>query len=148
MTTDSLSDSERLYLIVLHMARRLRDFDVAAGISATRFSALASLIFHGEMNIGQLAAFERVSRPAMTRLVRDLEKDGFVTRRADPADGRGVIVSTTPAGRRIVGKIRGAKIAFVDDFLTGQSKGLRGAMSQVLAPLEELAEAEESRWES
>lgn len=143
MTTDSLSDSERLYLIVLHLARKLRDFDVAAGISATRFSALASLIFHGEMNIGQLAAFERISRPAMTRLVRDLEKDGYVRRRADPADGRGIIVSTTPAGRRLVGKVRTAKIAFVDDFLTAQPTGLRGALSRVLAPLEELAESEE-----
>ena len=143
MTTAALSDSERLYLIILHMARRLRDFDLAAGISTTRFSALASLIFHGEMNVSQLADFERVSRPAMTRLVRDLERAGYVRRCADPEDGRGVIVRVTPAGRRIVDQVRTAKIAYVEDFLSAQSKGLRGALTRILGPLERLAEAED-----
>jgi DNA-binding MarR family transcriptional regulator len=41
----------------------------------------------------------------MTRLVDGLEREGFVKRRRDPADARGVLVEATPAGKRIL--IRG-----------------------------------------
>lgn len=134
-----MSDAERLYLIVLYTARRLRDIDVSVGISPTRFSAIASLMFKGEMNIGQLAKIEHVSRPAMTRLVRDLESDGLVQKSADPSDGRGVVVSPTDEGRRIVTKCREQKIDFVRLFLAQQPKEVTEAIVSVLDPLEELA---------
>lgn len=63
--------------------------------------------------------------------------------RADPADGRGVIVSIAPAGRRIVDEVRGAKIAIIDDVRAARPKGHRRAPSQVLGPLAAFAEAEE-----
>src|SRR5215469_1187331 len=100
------SDGERLYLLVQHLARRLRDIDDANGISPARFSTLVNLAFHGINNVGELAAMERVSRPAMTRLVQDMEKSGLVDRAADKRDGRGVVVKLTPKGRAIVDRIR------------------------------------------
>lgn len=80
--------AEDLYGFVQHFGRRLREIDVQLDISPARFSVLASLVFHGRANIGELAAFERVRRPSMTRLVRDMERAGLVRRADDPSDGR------------------------------------------------------------
>src|SRR5690242_20267861 len=96
------SDSERLYLLVQHLGRRLRDVDLAHGISSARFSVLAHLAFHGADNVGELAAAERVSRPAMTRLVRDMERSGLVRKAVDSRDGRGVRVELTAKGRSLL----------------------------------------------
>lgn len=118
-------DGERLYLFVQHLARRLRDIDAAAGISPARFSALVNLAFHGVNNVGELAAMERVSRPAMTRLVQDMEEAGLVERLVDESDGRGVMVRLTPKGRGIVDRVRRAKIAFVETHLDSLDQGAR-----------------------
>src|SRR5215469_15634480 len=104
------SDAEVLYLTVQHLGRLLRDIDVACGISNARFSVLVHLAFHGVNNVGGLAAAERVSRPAMTRLVQDMEKSGLVRRGADSSDRRGVLVKLTKKGRTIMRRVRNEKI--------------------------------------
>src|SRR5215472_11603351 len=109
----SRSDAEALYLTVQHLGRLLRDVDVACGISNARFSVLVHLAFHGVNNVGELAAAERVSRPAMTRLVQDMEKSGLVRRGADSSDGRGVLVKLTTRGRAIMRRVRNKKITLV-----------------------------------
>src|SRR5215472_12157579 len=109
----SRSDAEALYLTVQHLGRLLRDIDVARGISNARFSVLVHLAFHGVDNVGELAAAERVSRPAMTRLVQDMEKSGLVRRGADSRDGRGVLVELTKKGRVIMRHVRNEKITLV-----------------------------------
>jgi DNA-binding MarR family transcriptional regulator len=40
-----------------------------------------------------------ISRQAVAQLVKEIEAAGFVKRRSDPDDGRGVIVAFTPKGR-------------------------------------------------
>ena len=116
-TNDPRRDAERIYVFVQHLGRRLRDIDQAFGISPRRFSALAGLAFDGPTSIGELAAFERIARPSMTRLVQDMERDGLIQRRPDPTDGRGVRIRITARGRALVEEIRQRKIALVADFL-------------------------------
>ena len=58
------------------------------GFATARFAVLANLKFHGAYNVGALAAALQVSRPAMTRLVRDMEVAGLVERSPDERDGR------------------------------------------------------------
>ncbi len=115
--TDHRREAERIYVFVQHLGRRLRDIDQAFGISPRRFSALAGLAFDGPTSVGELAAFERVKRPSMTRLVQDMERDGLIQRRPDPTDGRGVRIRITPRGRALVEQVRQRKIALVADFL-------------------------------
>lgn len=62
---------------------------------------------------------ERVvlSRSRVSRLVDDLERDGLVERRPDPADGRATLAHLTPAGRRMFRKaakvyLRGIDVHF------------------------------------
>ena len=94
--------ADRLHSAALHLLRRLRTEDDALGVSPPRLSALSVVVFAGPIGIGALAAAEGVAAPTMTRLVDGLERDGFVRRRPDPADARGVLVEATATGKRIL----------------------------------------------
>ncbi|MFC3077278.1 MarR family winged helix-turn-helix transcriptional regulator [Phenylobacterium terrae] len=131
---------EQIYLFVQHLGRRLRDIDLQAGLSPARFSALASLAFHGPANVGELAQFERVSRPAMTRLARDMERAGLIRRRPDPQDRRGVRIEPTARGLALVEAVRTAKIALVAEHLDRLEPALRAQAAAVFGALEDLAE--------
>ena len=136
-------EAERIYLFVQHLGRRLRDIDARAGLTPARFSALASLRFHGSRNIGDLAADERVRAPSMTRLVRDMTRDGLLTRAPDPNDGRGVLIALTPEAALLFDQIRAEKIALVADYLGGLGAGVQGAIKVAFAALDDLAEPPE-----
>jgi DNA-binding MarR family transcriptional regulator len=133
-------EPERIYLFVQHLGRRLRDIDARAGLTPARFSTLASLRFHGSRNIGDLAADERVRPPSMTRLVRDMERDGLLTRTPDPADGRGVLIELTPRAIASFDAVRAEKIALVEDYLEGLSASAQAAIRIAFAALDDLAE--------
>jgi len=133
-------DAERIYLFVQHLGRRLRDFDREVGLSHRRFSALAGLAFEGPTNVGELATFERVKRPAMTRLVQDMERDELVERFADPDDGRGVRIRITPRGRALVRRVRERKIGFVQAYLATLGPDDIAAIRTAFTALDELAE--------
>ena len=49
--------------------------------------------------MGELAARARLSKQTMTTMVRLLERDGLVERRADPSDGRASLVFLTERAR-------------------------------------------------
>ena len=133
--------AERVYVWVQHVARRLRASDLELGLTPARFSALASLVFHGgPMNLAQLARFERVRPPTITRLVRELERDGLVTRRPDPDDGRAWRVAVTAAGRRLVERSRGRKIRLFEEHLAGRPPAALRAIDAAFDCLEPLGE--------
>jgi DNA-binding MarR family transcriptional regulator len=140
MGRDDRSQAERVYLLAQHLGRRLRALDGEMGLSPARFSALAGLAFHGPMNLCELAEFEGVRPPSMTRLVRDMGAAGLVRRRPDPGDGRGVRVELSAAGRAAVGRARRRKVAWVARRLAGAGAADRRALDRALALLEPLAE--------
>jgi DNA-binding MarR family transcriptional regulator len=102
--------ADRLHSAALHLLRRLRIEDDALGVSPSRLSALSVVVYAGPLAIGALATAEGVAAPTMTRLVDGLERDGFVRRRRDPADARGVLVDATPAGKRILTRGRAQRV--------------------------------------
>jgi DNA-binding MarR family transcriptional regulator len=67
-------------------------------VSLTSLAALSTLDRRGPRRVTELAALEGVTQPSVTTLVNNLERAGFVERRADPADRRAVLVALTPAG--------------------------------------------------
>lgn len=56
----------------------------------------------GPARLTSLAAKEGVSQPSMTQLIQRLERQGLVTRLADPDDGRVALVSITQAGQALL----------------------------------------------
>jgi DNA-binding MarR family transcriptional regulator len=103
--------ADRLHSAAIHLLRRLRREDAAAGIGPARLSALSVLVFGGPMPLGRLAAAEQVRPPTMSRVVSGLEAAGLVGRDADPRDGRQVILRATAAGMRVLQRGRRRRIA-------------------------------------
>jgi DNA-binding MarR family transcriptional regulator len=65
-----------------------------------RLSALAVIDKRGPISVTALADKEMVRPATMSRMVSALVDEGLVKRAEDKNDGRGVLVSTTPKGRR------------------------------------------------
>ena len=94
--------AQQLHAAAIHLLRRLRAEDVASGLTAPRLSALSVLVFGGAHTIGELAAAEQVRPPTISRLVRELERDGLVRRESDPGDARIQRVHATRAGEALL----------------------------------------------
>ncbi len=71
---------------------------LAWGTSLTCRSVLATLGDDSPVRLTTLAAATGVSQPAMTQLVRRLEREGLVTRLIDPEDARATLVAISDAG--------------------------------------------------
>jgi DNA-binding MarR family transcriptional regulator len=59
-------------------------------------SILIPLFEEDGLRLGEIARRARLSKQTMTTMVRLLERDGLVERRADPRDGRATLVFLTP----------------------------------------------------
>lgn len=73
-----------------------------ADLSATAAYALNRVCREGPIRLTVLAAKEGVSQPSMTQLIQRLERQGLVTRLADPEDGRATLVGITATGQKLI----------------------------------------------
>jgi DNA-binding MarR family transcriptional regulator len=106
----------RTRLAVLRLARRLRQ-NVTAGITPSQQSALAAIEQKGPLTLGELAGFENVQPPSITRIVGNLEASGLVERTTAMADRRVSLVQITAAGRNELGTIRSQRNAWLAERL-------------------------------
>ncbi|TDI35754.1 MAG: MarR family transcriptional regulator [Acidobacteria bacterium] len=107
----NLELADRLHSAAIHLLRRLRREDSASGLSAPRLSALSVIIFGGPVTMGELAAAEQVRPPTISRLVKDLERQGLVSRKPDPGDERVQRVSATAKGKRLLNEGRRRRVS-------------------------------------
>lgn len=98
--TDGLATA--VHAAAVRLLRGLRVGDSDDGLTAPRASALSVLVFGGPQTITALATAEQVRPPTMSRLVRDMTRDGLVVVRADPEDARVRRVTATTRGRRLL----------------------------------------------
>jgi DNA-binding MarR family transcriptional regulator len=82
--------------------RRHMEANVLAAdrLSWTAFTGLWVLWIWGEMESRDFAQAVGISRPTATGVVSTLESRRYVRRRKDARDGRMVLVSLTPSGKR------------------------------------------------
>ncbi len=80
------------------------------GLTITEFEVLLQLGAAGPagMRPGALCPSIRLTQPSLSRAVARLERQGRVRRAAAPGDGRGVLVSLTPAGRTVLAQASAA----------------------------------------
>ena len=94
--------ADRLHAAAIHLLRSLRVEDRASGLSGPRLSALSVIVFGGPLPMSALAAAEQVQPQTITRLVRELEREGLVRRVRDLADRRVLLVRATAKGGRLL----------------------------------------------
>ncbi len=102
--------ADRLHSAAIHLLRRVRREDEAAGLGPARLSALSVVVFGGPIRISALARAEQVRTPTMTPIVAALERDGLITREADAADARAAVLRATPKGRRLLAEGRSRRV--------------------------------------
>lgn len=123
---------------VMRLARRLRRMRADTTLSLGALAALGTLDRHGPQSPGELAAHERVQPPSMTRIVKALEAEGFVTRQPHPTDGRQVVVALTPAGVALLREDRKRREAWLAQRLcelTAEERDILRKASPVLERL-------------
>lgn len=128
--------ADRLHSASIHLLRRLRRVDEAAGLSAPRMSALSVLVFGGSMPITKLAAVEQVRPPCMTRLIQELEAEGLVRRERDDKDRRVVHVHPTPRAVRLMKRGRGRRVELLESMLDGVDAAGLATLEQAVELLE------------
>jgi len=113
MPTTTLTPAEKarlasqLRLACMRISRRVR-FESSSPVPPHQFSVLVRLE-EAPRTPRELASFEKVSAPSMTRTVAALVDQGWVQRADDPDDRRSVILSLTKEGRAIVRSTRQAR---------------------------------------
>jgi len=104
---------------ISRLARRLRvEQRIGVGgpdpaLSDIQLAALSALERHEAMTPGELADYEKVQPPSMTRVIAVLEERGLVRRSAHPTDRRQVVLTVTDEGRALVDRVRRRKEAWL-----------------------------------
>ena len=80
------------------LVRRLRQVRPDGELTLSQTSALVRLDRDGPATSGELAAREDIRPQSMGAIVAGLRERGLVAGAPDPADGRRIVVSLTPAG--------------------------------------------------
>ena len=84
------------------LMKRFAAEDIWADVSMREYDVLYTLSKCREpLRLTELNRYVLLSQPALSRMVDRLVDRGLVARQADPADGRGVRLSLTEAGRDI-----------------------------------------------
>jgi len=95
------------------------------GLSLWQFDVLAALRRSGapfKLSPTQLMGFVTLSSGAMTNRIDRLEEMGLVRREEDPNDRRGVLITLTPQGRKLVDQAIAVRLEEARRSLTGYTK--------------------------
>jgi DNA-binding MarR family transcriptional regulator len=120
----------------VRLLRTARAADTDLDLDGPRASLLSVLVFAGPQPVTQLAKLEQVSAPAITKMISTLESAGLAQRERSETDRRVVLVSATPAGKRLLERGRAARVraiaALLADATEAQLQTLRAA-SELIA---------------
>jgi DNA-binding MarR family transcriptional regulator len=103
---DSGPLASELRVVLGHLIRRLR---TEHRFSLSQGSVLGRLDREGTQSTSKLASAERVRPQSMGQTVAELETQGLIARRPDPADGRSALLELTAAGRTELHEDRGRR---------------------------------------
>ena len=128
-----------MHSAAVRLLRTARAADTDLDLDGPRASLLSVLVFAGPQPVTQLAKLEQVSSPAITKMVSTLESAGLAQRERSETDRRVVIVSATPAGKRLLERGRAARVraiaALLADATEAQLQTLRAASEVIAARL-------------
>jgi DNA-binding MarR family transcriptional regulator len=120
------------------LSRQLRTWELPEGMTPERLSALSVIEKRGPISVTALAEKEMVRPATMSRMVTALVDEGLVKRSEDKTDGRGVLVSATPKGRRAFQRAQEQRLQHFAEALDSLSDDQLAAMRNLTSALERL----------
>ena len=131
---------------ISRLARRLRVERLGLGgtetvLSDIQLAALAALERHDSMTPGELADYEKVQPPSMTRVIAVLEERGLVRREPHATDRRQVILTVTDEGRDLVQRVRRRREAWLAQRLQELTPDERQTLRAAAPILEKISQS-------
>jgi DNA-binding MarR family transcriptional regulator len=126
---DALGELVRVYQF------RDRDRICCHDISVSQCYALESLIRRAPSGLSELAAELYLDKSTASRVVAALERKRYVARAPHPKDGRAIVLTVTPAGRRLYERIREELIAEARKLLEDFEPEVREGAARLLLRL-------------
>jgi DNA-binding MarR family transcriptional regulator len=133
--TGAAALATELRIAVMRATRRLRAEKADSDLSDSQLSVLALLEREGPRTPREIAAYERVQPPSMTRTLTALLDLGLVTRTEHPVDRRQVLVAVTETGAATVRETRRRRDAWLTRrlaALTPEERDLLARATQIL----------------
>jgi DNA-binding MarR family transcriptional regulator len=140
---DTVELANSLRPVLLTVGRELRREARAEGISAEQVGILVAVKHSPGIGIGDLAAHERISAPALTKHADRLEGQGLVTRTPDPDDRRRIGLTLTDEGHRVLRRVRSRRTAWLATRLRELDDAELAAVEAAIEPLSRLLKEEE-----
>lgn len=103
--SDTLRCASQLRRTVAHLYQSLRPGLRQAGISMAKLSVVGQVFRAGALTPTELAAREGVKIQTLTRVLAELEAEGWLRREPHAADGRQSLLSLTPFGKGQLAKV-------------------------------------------
>jgi DNA-binding MarR family transcriptional regulator len=123
------------------LLRRMRQVQVAGGVTVPETSALARLDRCGPATSSTLARLEQISPQSMGATLSSLEGRGLIERHPDAQDGRRVVLSLTEAGHKVLRDKRDARTEMLAQALADRfTPDEIGQLVAVVPLLERLAQ--------
>lgn len=111
------------------------------GMSPSRVQVLVRLWRDGETSHSDLRQVLGIDGASVTRLVKEFEAEGLVSRRLDPADNRYTLAALTPDGERVAADLERSHQTYQEQLLDGvsiqQQKIVQGVLRRVRANITE-----------
>lgn len=110
-----------LYLmkqVELAVRAELDELTRPLGLTALQYTALTVLERHPDISAAHLARHSFVTGQSMADMVTSLLNGNLIERHRDPADRRRLVIALTPAGRRLLDRLRPQVAALQDRMLS------------------------------
>lgn len=127
-----------LRVSITRLSRRLRA-QAGHSLTATQLAALGAVQRHVAMTPRELADYERVQPPSMTRVIAVLEDQELLTRSPHPTDGRQVVLTVTEHGEILLKEERRRKEAWLAQRLAELTPEERTILRKAAPILEKLS---------
>jgi DNA-binding MarR family transcriptional regulator len=115
----------------------------ARGLTISQLGMMQRLADNGPMTAAALAAAEHVTKQAVAQRLAAMQPGGLVETAPDPADGRKILVTLSPAGRALLEKLHQTREAWLARAIETELGGAeRPALRTAVELLERLASAD------